>query len=164
MLSYFSLSPDSGHGPILFYDRDHPYYDFTNFAEYEIVIDSIYYRTLYFQSQKLIGMPFLRKLWITLSLTTIWVPTPTTHICLSETRLAHGQGWHNVSSTYSQIHTARTTQVMSAVYCWWQEVWWSILHFNGNSIEIQWQHYPLQCTDIVIYNNNFMIKSVKDIL
>ena len=59
-----SFSPDSGHGPILFYDRDQPYYEFTNFAEYEIVIDGIRYRTSehYFQSQKLIGTPFLRKL------------------------------------------------------------------------------------------------------
>ena len=64
---YFFIPPDhdiDGHGPILFYNRDEPYYDFTNFAEYEIEIDGIRYRTSehYFQSQKLIGTPFLRKL------------------------------------------------------------------------------------------------------
>ena len=64
MLSYFSPSLDSGHGPVRFYNRDQPYYDFTNFAEYELVIDNICYWTSdhYFQSQKLIGTPFLRNL------------------------------------------------------------------------------------------------------
>ena len=42
------FSQDSRHGPIiLFYDHDQPYYDLTNFAEYEIVIHGIYYRTLF---------------------------------------------------------------------------------------------------------------------
>ena len=61
---FIFLAPDSGHGPILFYDRDQPYYEFTNFADYEIEIDGIHYRTTehYFQSQKLIGTPFLSKL------------------------------------------------------------------------------------------------------
>ena len=64
MYDVFSLSLDSGYGPILFYDRNQPYYEFTNFAEYEIEIEGIHYRTSehYFQSQKLIGTPFLRKL------------------------------------------------------------------------------------------------------
>ena len=44
---------------------------------------------------------------ISLSLASFWVPTPATSICLGETRLVHGQGRCNVSSTYCQIHTAQ---------------------------------------------------------
>ena len=54
---------NSGHGPIFFYDRNDPYYEFTNFAYYPIVINGIRFPTSehYFQSQKLIGTPFLHK-------------------------------------------------------------------------------------------------------
>ena len=47
--------------PILFYRRDEPYFEFTNFAEYPIVVDGLQYPTSehYFQSQKLIGTPFV---------------------------------------------------------------------------------------------------------
>ena len=42
---------------ILFYDKFQPYYDFTNFAPYPIVVERVIYPTSehYFQAQKLIG-------------------------------------------------------------------------------------------------------------
>ena len=47
-------------GPILFYSEDEPYYEFTNFAYYPIIIDRRYYTTPehYFQSQKFVGTPY----------------------------------------------------------------------------------------------------------
>ena len=49
-----------GSGPILFYDKDEPYYEFTNFAYYPIIVDEHVYKTSehYFQSQKLVGTPY----------------------------------------------------------------------------------------------------------
>ena len=49
-----------GSGPILFYDKDQPYYEFTNFAYYPIIVDEQLFRTSehYFWSQKLVGTPY----------------------------------------------------------------------------------------------------------
>ena len=54
---------NDGRSPIFFYDRNDPYYEFTNFASYPILINGIRFPTSehYFQSQKLIGTPFLHK-------------------------------------------------------------------------------------------------------
>ncbi|XP_019853229.1 PREDICTED: uncharacterized protein LOC109582755 [Amphimedon queenslandica] len=55
-----SYSRRSGHQAILFYDSRDPYYEFTNFSYYPVVIDGVLYPTTehYFQSQKLIGTPY----------------------------------------------------------------------------------------------------------
>ena len=49
-----------GSGPILFYNKDQPYYEFTNFAYYPIFVDENLFQTSehYFQSQKLVGTPY----------------------------------------------------------------------------------------------------------
>ena len=82
---FFSLFPDSGHGPILFYNRDQPYYDFTNFAEYALCY---WTSENYFQSQKLIGTLFLRNLCELPHPRQAFEYPRQTHM----TRLAHGQG------------------------------------------------------------------------
>ena len=55
------LSSDVNSPPILFYNRGEPYFEFTNFADYPIMIDGVQYPTSehYFQSQKLIGTPYV---------------------------------------------------------------------------------------------------------
>ena len=47
-------------GPILFYSKDEPYYEFTNFALIPIIVDGSFYTTSehYFQAQKLAGTPY----------------------------------------------------------------------------------------------------------
>ncbi len=47
-------------GPILFYSKDEPYYEFTNFALIPIIVDGSFYTTSehYFQAQKLVGTPY----------------------------------------------------------------------------------------------------------
>ena len=49
-----------GHGPILFYNRDEPYYEFTNFYAAPIVLDGKTWPTTehYFQAQKFIGTSY----------------------------------------------------------------------------------------------------------
>lgn len=49
-----------GHGAILFYNRDEPYYEFTNFYAAPIVLDSKTWPTTehYFQAQKFIGTSY----------------------------------------------------------------------------------------------------------
>lgn len=46
-------------GPIKFYNREEPYYEFTNFYEVVIVIDEKHWPTTehYFQAQKFVGTP-----------------------------------------------------------------------------------------------------------
>ena len=85
MLSYFSLSLDGGHGPILFYNCDQPYYDFTNFVEYKIVLN---WRHMLLYIWTLLSNPEVNQdaiskkiMWISLSLASLWVPTPATSIC-----------------------------------------------------------------------------------
>ncbi len=48
-------------GPIRFYSKDEPYYEFTNFANFPIIVDGQFYNTSehYFQSQKLVGTPYV---------------------------------------------------------------------------------------------------------
>ncbi|XP_065912115.1 uncharacterized protein [Dysidea avara] len=55
---YF-LRPSTG--PIHFYNRDDPYYEFTNFATYPVKIDDKVWPTTehYFQAQKFIGTPYV---------------------------------------------------------------------------------------------------------
>ena len=57
---YSTLGQSNYRGPILFYNKDEPYYEFTNFAPYSATIDGIKYPTSehYFQSQKLVGTPY----------------------------------------------------------------------------------------------------------
>ena len=59
---YSTLGQSNYRGPILFYNRDEPYYEFTNFAPYSVTIDGIKYPTSehYFQSQKLVGTPYCK--------------------------------------------------------------------------------------------------------
>ena len=59
-LNFLFVCVDVNSGPIWFYRRGEPYFEFTNFAEFPIVIDEVLYPTTehYFQSQKLIGTPF----------------------------------------------------------------------------------------------------------
>ena len=47
-------------GPINFYNRDEPYYEFTNFASYCVTIDDNVWPTTehYFQAQKFVGTPY----------------------------------------------------------------------------------------------------------
>ena len=61
---FYNTGHNNGHGPILFYERGEPYYEFTNFAYYPIEVNGIRFPTSehYFQSQKLIGTPFLREI------------------------------------------------------------------------------------------------------
>ena len=49
-----------GHGPIRFYDRDEPYYEFTNFYQAPIILDDKTWPTTehYFQAQKFIGTSY----------------------------------------------------------------------------------------------------------
>ena len=49
-----------GHGPILFYNRDEPYYEFTNFYPAPIDLDGMTWPTTehYFQAQKFIGTSY----------------------------------------------------------------------------------------------------------
>ena len=64
MLSYIFIdSQKSGRQAILFYDSRDPYYEFTNFSYYSVVIDGVLYPTTehYFQSQKLIGTPYCSR-------------------------------------------------------------------------------------------------------
>jgi ribA/ribD-fused uncharacterized protein len=51
-------------GPIHFYNRDEPYYEFTNFAKYPIVIDGVIWATTehFFQAQKFISTPLYAKI------------------------------------------------------------------------------------------------------
>ena len=61
VLSYIFIDRGrSGRQAILFYDSRDPYYEFTNFSYYPVVIDGVLYPTTehYFQSQKLIGTPY----------------------------------------------------------------------------------------------------------
>ena len=46
-------------GPIYFYNKDEPYYEFTNFAHYHVTIDNKVWLTTehYFQGQKFAGTP-----------------------------------------------------------------------------------------------------------
>ena len=48
-------------GPIRFYSKDEPYYEFTNFANFPIIVDGCFYNTSehYFQAQKLVGTPYV---------------------------------------------------------------------------------------------------------
>jgi ribA/ribD-fused uncharacterized protein len=50
-----------GHGPIFFYNRDEPYYEFTNFYQAPIDLDGKTWPTTehYFQAQKFIGTSYL---------------------------------------------------------------------------------------------------------
>ena len=60
-MKFSLLSPDVTAAPILFYNRGEPYYEFTNFANYPIVVDGVQYRTSehYFQAQKFQGTPYV---------------------------------------------------------------------------------------------------------
>ena len=51
----------SDNGPILFYDKGAPYYQFTNFYPAVIILDGLAWPTTehYFQAQKFIGTPFI---------------------------------------------------------------------------------------------------------
>ena len=51
---------DNSSGPIRFYDRDAPYYEFTNFYAADIHLDDKIWPTTehYFQAQKFVGTPF----------------------------------------------------------------------------------------------------------
>ena len=51
---------DNDSGPIRFYDRDAPYYEFTNFYAADIHLDDKIWPTTehYFQAQKFVGTPF----------------------------------------------------------------------------------------------------------
>ena len=53
-----------GHGPIRFYNRDEPYYEFTNFYAAPIDLDGKTWPTTehYFQAQKFIGTPYLEMI------------------------------------------------------------------------------------------------------
>ena len=55
---------DTGTGPILFYNRDEPYYEFTNFYRAEIMIDGKQWPTTehYFQAQKFVGTPYVEQI------------------------------------------------------------------------------------------------------
>ena len=48
-------------GPIYFYDKSSPYYEFTNFYDAPIVLDDKQWPTTehYFQAQKFVGTPYL---------------------------------------------------------------------------------------------------------
>ena len=48
-------------GAIYFYNRDEPYYEFTNFYERSIFLDGLTWRTTehYFQAQKFVGTPYM---------------------------------------------------------------------------------------------------------
>ena len=60
-LTSFTEPPN---GPIHFYNRDEPYYEFTNFARYPIVIDGVIWATTehFFQAQKFISTPLYAKI------------------------------------------------------------------------------------------------------
>lgn len=49
--------------PVLFYSKDKPYYNFTNFAPYGFELDGYYWQTSehYFQAQKFVGTPYFDK-------------------------------------------------------------------------------------------------------
>ena len=54
----------SQQGPIHFYNRDEPYYEFTNFAMYTVQIDGSTWPTTehYFQAQKFVGTPYAQAI------------------------------------------------------------------------------------------------------
>ncbi len=55
---------DTGSGPVLFYNRDEPYYEFTNFYRAKIKLDGKVWPTTehYFQAQKFIGTPYVEQI------------------------------------------------------------------------------------------------------
>ena len=56
--------PSKSSGPIKFYNRGEPYYEFTNFYEVIVVIDDTHWPTTehYFQAQKFVGTPILETI------------------------------------------------------------------------------------------------------
>ena len=60
-LSIAAINNQQSTGPIHFYNRDDPYYEFTNFYECTIDLDSRKWRTTehYFQAQKFVGTPYV---------------------------------------------------------------------------------------------------------
>jgi ribA/ribD-fused uncharacterized protein len=62
---YLRSRTEPAYGPIYFYNRDEPYYEFTNFAtRYPIVIDGVKWATTehFFQAQKFISTPLYAKI------------------------------------------------------------------------------------------------------
>lgn len=62
MLTFIGTKKKKGVGPIHFYDRNDPYYEFTNFYFGKpITIDSLKWKTTehYFQAQKFVGTPYI---------------------------------------------------------------------------------------------------------
>lgn len=55
---------DTGSGPILFYNRDEPYYEFTNFYRARVKLDGKWWPTTehYFQAQKFVGTPYVEQI------------------------------------------------------------------------------------------------------
>ena len=58
------ISPHVDSSPIHFYDRWDPYYEFTNFSSFPIIIDGVKWATSenYFQAQKFISTPLYQKI------------------------------------------------------------------------------------------------------